>query len=159
MAALFIRSVAVFIGCGILVNPAVAELLTSDDSRFSIEISGVPQVRYQWSDASKGSSWSVQFNATPPLVVSSNRDQRYDAAVKAVVDALKGTMKSQKAVAATGVPGREIIIEFVRGNLAFTMREQMFITDNRFYQVSHTGPTGKQTEAELDAVFNSFQIR
>jgi hypothetical protein len=160
MTAQLNRSIAALFICGLLIQPAAAETMTSGDGRFSVEIPDVPQFRYQWTDASNKRVWSVSFNgASAPSVAATNREQRYDASVKAVVERLKGMLRIQRPLQIGDVTGREIVVQMTQNNVVNMLRQQMFITDNRFYQVIYTGPEGTETNSDVEAFFKSFQIR
>jgi hypothetical protein len=143
----------------VLAGPAFSEKLTSGEARFSIDVPNTPQVRYLWTDPSGDRSWVLSFNGeAKPTVARADREKRYDAAVKTVVDRAKGMLRTQRSVEQGDVTGREIVVQVPKGN-SFTMtRQQFFLTDTRFYQLVYTGPPGSETSPEVDGFFSSFQI-
>ena len=76
--------------CIVLAGPALGEKLTSDEARFSIDVPDAPQVRYLWSDPSGDRTWVLSFNGeAKPTIARADREKRYDAAVKTVIDRAK----------------------------------------------------------------------
>ena len=143
----------------VLAGPALGEKLTSSEARFSLDVPDTPQVRYLWNDPSGDRSWALNFNGeAKPTVARADREKRYDAAVKTVVDRAKGMLRTQKSVEAGDVSGREIVVQVPKGNSFTMMRQQFFLTDTRFYQLIYNGPAGTETSPEVDAFFSSFQI-
>ena len=143
----------------VLAGPAIGEKLTSNEARFSLDVPDAPQVRYLWTDPSGDRTWALNFNGeAKPTVARADREKRYDAAAKTVVDRAKGMLRTQKSVEQGDVTGREIVVQIPKGS-SFTMtRQQFFLTDTRFYQLVYTGPAGTETSPEVEAFFSSFQI-
>jgi hypothetical protein len=143
----------------VLAGPAASERLTSDEARFSLDVPDAPQVRYLWNDPDGKRTWVLSYNGeAKPTVARADRERRYDAAVKTVVDRAKGMLRAQKSVEQGDLTGREIVVQVPKGNSLTMTRQQFFLTDTRFYQIIYTGPPGTEMSPEVDAFFNSFKI-
>lgn len=144
---------------GVLAGPALGEKLTSSEARFSLDVPDAPQVRYFWNDPTGNRSWALSFNGeAKPTVARADREKRYDAAVKLVVDRAKGMLRTQRSLEQGDVTGREIVVQITKGNSVTMTRQQFFLTDTRFYQLVYTGPPGTETSPEVETFFTSFQI-
>jgi hypothetical protein len=156
----FIRLTATLAaGLGLL-TAATAETIDSADGRFAIEAPNAPQIVYSWIDGAANRSWTVSYNGeAKPTVTGSDRDKRYDAAMRAVIERRKGTLLQMKRLEAGPMTGWEFLarIPFANGN--GVLRERMFLTDNRFYQIFYTGPSGSETSADVEAFFASFKLK
>jgi hypothetical protein len=142
-----------------LAGPAASEKLTSDEASFSVDVPDAPRVSYLWNDPGGNRSWALNYNGeAKPTVARADREKRYDAAVKTVVDRTKGMLRTQKSIEAGDVPGREVVVQVPKGNSVTMARHQFFLTDTRFYQIMYSGPAGTETSPEVDAFFSSFKI-
>jgi len=142
--------------CG---QSALAETMTSQDGRFSIETPGTPQLRYEWIDRRRDRNWTFAFNAeSKPVATAIDRDRRYNFIVATMITKLKGMMRRQDPVKLGDITGREIVFDLQVQGKPRVIRERIFFTDNRFYQAFYTGPLGTETEPDVDAFFNGLKI-
>jgi hypothetical protein len=143
----------------VLAHPAFAEKLTSSEARFSLDVPDAPRVSYVWNDPSGDRSWALTYNGeAKPTIARADREKRYDAAVKTVVDRAKGMIRTQRNLERGEFAGREVVVQVPKGNAFVMTRQQFFLTDTRFYHLIYTGPAGTETSPEVEAFFNSFQI-
>jgi hypothetical protein len=156
----FIRRTAAFAASFGLLTAAAAEPLSSADGRFSIEAPSAPQLVYSWVDTGGNRSWTVSFNGEArPTMTGSDRDRRYEAAMKTVIDRRKGTLLEMKRLEMGPMTAWEFLARIPLANGNGVLRQRMFLTDNRFYQVFYTGPAGTEKSADVEAFFGSFKLK
>jgi hypothetical protein len=138
---------------------ARGEPITSSEGRFSLESPSVPQLRYQWGDRTQERIWSISFSAEArPIASAAERERRYDLIINSMTARMKGMLRRQDPVRLGDLTGREVVIQVQISDKPQVVRQRLFLTDNRFYQLAYTGPPGTETAPDVEAFFASLRI-
>lgn len=142
------------------VAPGFAEPFASEEARFSVDFPETRQFLYSRTDPTGDRTFSISFIAEmKPVMTGDGLDQRYESIIKAVVKAAGATLMQQKRVKSGAVSGWEFLADVPTPKGARKLRQQVFMTDNRLYQVVYRGPPGSETATDVETFFGSFKIR
>jgi hypothetical protein len=145
---------------GQLTCVASAEVLTSQEGHFSIEVPKLPIPQYQWVDSKTNRSWSVSYQEQPArrTVSPAYLEKFYDGVVQGVLDATKATLIRQATILRGDVTGREIVTQVGSTEKPIMTRQQFFLTTDYFYALRFAGPSTTETSTDAEAFFSSFQM-
>ncbi len=79
---------------------ASAEVLSSHEGRFSVEVPKPPTPQYQWVDSKMNRSWNVTCREQPAqrTVSPAYLEKFYDSVVQGVLDSTKATLVRQDPI-------------------------------------------------------------
>jgi hypothetical protein len=145
---------------GQLTRVACAEVLSSHEGRFSIEVPKLATPQYQWFDRNTNRSWIVSYKEQPAkrTVSPALLEKLYDTVVQGVLDGTKGTLIRQGPIMRDNITGREIVIQGANMEKPVMTRQQFFHTTDYFYTLTFSGPPGTETSSDAEAFFASFQM-
>jgi hypothetical protein len=136
-----------------------AEVLSSQEGRFSVEVPKLPIPQYQWFDNKTNRAWIVSYREqSPPISSLAAAEKMYDFVVQAVVDSTKSKLISQGEIVRANVTGREIVMQGGSSEQPRMTRQQFFLAGDRFYTLTFSGPPGTEKSSEVEAFFASFQM-
>ena len=136
----------------------------SADGRFSINFGGVPKLEKMVGIPVKNISydsyiWSVgnstSYRAVSMFIYSKIQSFDYDGAIAGEAESAKAKVVSQKAIAVSGLDGREVVFEAPD---SLEMRVRLFFVKDRFYQILFVGKSGESSAPAVDAFLDSFRF-
>ena len=109
MANLCCYALNVLLILGQLTRVASAEVLSSHEGRFSVEVPKLPIPQYQWVDNKTNRSWIVSYQEQPAqrTVSPALLEKYYDVVVQAILDGTKGKLVRQGPILRGNITGRE----------------------------------------------------
>lgn len=155
--------ISIFVTCVLAASAAFAYAFTSPEGNFAADFPAVPSFnkstgktndgapfdQYNWSVSSEHNYWAVAM-----IVYTGHNSYNYDAGMKGVIDAVKGTLRSQKDITQSGVKGREIIVDLPQSHIV--LRQRFLWIGDRLYEIVFTSDTSNGTGTDIDNFFNSF---
>jgi hypothetical protein len=102
--------------------------------------------------------YQVGYNDYPESIIQPGIEgQLLDGAMNGGVQALKGTVLSEKNLTLDGFPGKEAKVKVSSPTSGeFTVR--IFLVENRLYQIMVGGTTGKIDQAGATRFLDSFKL-
>ena len=161
MANLCCYGLNVLLILGQLTRVACAEVLSSHEGHFSIEVPKLPIPQFQWTDSKTNRSWIVSYREQPAqrTVSPAYLEKYYDTVVQGVIDGAKGTLVRQGPILRDNITGREIVTQGGRTEKPIISRQQFFLTTDYFYILTFSGPPSTETSSDVEAFFASFQMQ
>jgi hypothetical protein len=135
-----------------------AEVLSSHEGRFSVEVPKLSEPGYQWADRKTGRAWIVGYREQSQPVSLAAAEKMYDFVAQAILDGTKTKLIKQGAIVRANVTGREIVMQGGSAEKPVITRQQFFLTADRFYTLTFSGPAGTENSSEVEAFFDSFQV-
>jgi hypothetical protein len=145
---------------GQLTGIASAEVLSSHEGHFSIEVPKLPIPQFQWTDSKTNRSWIVSYREQPAqrTVSPAYLEKFYDGVVQGVVDSTKTTLMRQGPILRNNITGREMVTQGGSTEKPMMTRQQFFLTTDYFYALTFAGPPSTETSTDAEAFFASFQM-
>jgi hypothetical protein len=109
-----------------------------------------PQVHYTWEVDVDDRHFSVTYTEYTRAPV-----KNYDKNVMSLLAATKGKLIRQARIEQDGIDGREIVTELPDRAV---MRQRLFQVGNRLYQALYAGPSGTETQADVETFMTSFKL-
>jgi hypothetical protein len=161
MANLFCCGLNVLLILGQLTCVASAEVLSSNEGRFSVEVPKLPTPQYQWVDSKTSRTWIVSYREQPAqrTVSPAYLEKFYDSVVQGVLDGTKATLVRQDPITRDNITGREIVTRGGTAERPIMTRQQFFLTTDYFYVLTFSGPPSTETSTDVEEFFASFQMR
>lgn len=171
MLRYLVRALSLVAVCALLVAPAAAYTLVSEEGRFSAEFPAEPTFekintkldagytvdRHRWLLDRGSVAWIVSYvDYRAENVQRLGAETMYDNASAGAVESLKGTLLESLSIDHSGIRGREIFVLVPNGNLS--LRQRFFISANRLYQNIYVGPRATERDTPVEAFLKSFQI-
>jgi hypothetical protein len=159
MANLRCYGLGVLLVLGQLTSVASAEVLSSHEGRFSIEVPKLPIPQYQWVDTKTNRSWIVSYREQPAqrTVTPTYLEKFYDGVVDGILDGSKATLIRQGPILHDNITGRELVTQRGTAEKPIITRQQFFLTTDYLYVLTFSGPPSTETSADVEAFFASFQ--
>src|SRR5262249_6816484 len=132
------RGLTVLLVFGQLTCVASAEVLSSQEGGFSIEVPKLPAPSYEWTDRRTNRAWIVSYKEQPAqrTVSPAYLEKYYDVIAQAVLDGAKGNLIRQGPVVRGNLTGRGIVLQVGTADKPMMTRQQFFLTEDRFYTLT-----------------------
>jgi hypothetical protein len=140
---------------------------SSAEGNFTVLLPGAPEVTKNDKDGladrqyvmSLGAAvYIIDYHDFGPELVRINPSALLDKAQAGEMQAIHGTVRKSKSKTVLGYPGREVVFDGSKNNVALAGKVRIFLVNNRLYQILYLGPQGDETKPEVLAFLNSFHL-